>query len=120
LPTLSLKSDEEWLEFAHHTFREGDDGMLHFDWDVNLAKPIAAGKGGAEEGDLWRLWRAVRRIPTLVIRGGVSDILSEATFARMKAEKPDLDQVTVPGVGHAPTLDEPECREALDAFFRRL
>ena len=119
LPTLSLRSDEEWLDFARHTFRESADGTLHFDWDVNLAKPIAAGKGGAEEGDLWRLWRAAQRIPMLAIRGGVSDILSEATFARMKAEKPDLDQVTVPGVGHAPTLDEPECREALDAFFRR-
>ncbi len=119
LPTLSLKSDEEWLDFARHTFCEGEDGLLHFDWDVDLAKPFAAGSGGAEDNDLWRLWRAVRRIPTLAIRGGVSDILSEATFARMKAEKPDLDQVTVPGVGHAPTLDEPECREAVDEFFRR-
>jgi pimeloyl-ACP methyl ester carboxylesterase len=116
LPTLSLESDADWLDFARNTFREGDDGRLHFDWDVDLAKPLQV--GNANEIDLWRLWRAVRRTPVLAIRAGLSDILSEETFARMKAEKPDLRQLTLPAIGHAPTLNEPACREAIDDFLR--
>jgi pimeloyl-ACP methyl ester carboxylesterase len=112
---LSLTTDEDWLSFARGTFREGKDGRLHFDWDVNLVRPLL--QPPEPLPDLWRFWHAVRQIPTLAIRGGASDILSEATFARMKADKPDLRQVTVPGIGHAPTLDEPLAREAIDDFL---
>ncbi len=119
LPTLSLKTDEEWLDFARATFVEGDDGKLHFDWDTNIVRPLRAEMAG-EGANLWSLWRAVGRRPTLVIRGGVSDILSAETLARMKAEKPDLEQFTLPGVGHAPTMNEPPVREVLDEFLTRL
>jgi pimeloyl-ACP methyl ester carboxylesterase len=112
---LSLTTDEDWQSFARGTFREGADGQLHFDWDVNLARLLL--RPAEPLPDLWRFWQAVRQIPTLAIRGGASDILSEATFARMKADKPDLRQVTVPGIGHAPTLDEPLAREAIDDFL---
>jgi pimeloyl-ACP methyl ester carboxylesterase len=38
----------------------------------------------------------------------------------MIAAKPDLFHVTLPGVGHAPMLDEPAALEAIDALFARL
>lgn len=117
LPKLSLSSDEDWLIFAQNTFRQGDDGKLHFDWDIALARPLAAPQ--AKPIDLWALWQAIAKIPTLAIRGGVSDILLPETFARMKAMKPDLVQVTLPGVGHAPSLNEAPAREAIDEFLRR-
>jgi pimeloyl-ACP methyl ester carboxylesterase len=117
LPKLSLQSDEDWLAFAQNTYRQGDDGKLHFDWDVALAKPLAQPQ--REPIDLWAMWGAIAKIPTLAIRGGVSDILLPETFARMKSSKPDLIQVTVPGVGHAPTLNEASAREAIDEFIRR-
>lgn len=119
LPTLSLRTDEEWLEFARATFVEGGDGKLHFDWDTNIARPLQAEMAG-ETGNLWNLWRAVGPRPALVIRGGLSDILSEETLLRMKAEKPDLAHFTLPGVGHAPSLNEPPVREVLDDFLRPL
>lgn len=116
LRKLSLSSDADWREFAENTYAPGPDGRLHFDWDVNLAKPLLAGAG--DSPDLWALWRSVRRLPILVIRGGESDVLSAATLERMRTEKPDLVAVTLPGIGHAPTLDEPPSREAIDAYFR--
>lgn len=119
LPTLSLKTEDEWLDFARATFAEGADGRLHFDWDTNIVRPLRAEMAG-ETVNLWNLWRAVGKKPALVIRGGVSDILSEATLARMQAEKPDLVHFTLPGVGHAPTLNEPPVREVLDEFLRQL
>ncbi len=119
LPNLSLTTDEEWLDFARATFVEGTDGRLHFDWDTNIVRPLRAEMEG-DGANLWDLWRAVGRKPALVIRGGVSDILSAETLARMQAGKPDLVHFTLPGVGHAPTLNEPPVREVLDEFLSRL
>jgi pimeloyl-ACP methyl ester carboxylesterase len=67
--------------------------------------------------DLWPLWKALRGVPILAIRGALSDILSPATFARMKSEKPDLRSLEVAHRGHVPLLDEPECMAAMDAFL---
>jgi pimeloyl-ACP methyl ester carboxylesterase len=117
LPTLSIRSDEGWLKMAKATFREGDDSLLHFDWDVKLAKPLLAQSGGVP--DLWPFFSALRRVPTLVLRGALSDVLSPETFQRMALVKPDLERVTVPNSGHAPTLNEPEAAAAIDAFIRR-
>lgn len=117
LPTLSIRTDEGWLKLAHGTYREGADGMLHFDWDVNLAKPLAEANGSVP--DLWPYFRALGRLPVLALRGDLSDVLSPATFDRMALAKPDLQRVTVANAGHAPTLNEPEAASAVDDFIRR-
>jgi pimeloyl-ACP methyl ester carboxylesterase len=59
-------------------------------------------------------------VPTLAIRGELSDVLSLATFDRMQREKPDLRRLTVARRGHPPLLDEPECVAAIDEFLGRL
>jgi pimeloyl-ACP methyl ester carboxylesterase len=70
--------------------------------------------------DLWPLFRALATVPTLVIRGALSDILSTATLERMQREKPDLETLVLPGRGHAPTLDEPEARAAIRRLLDRV
>jgi pimeloyl-ACP methyl ester carboxylesterase len=70
--------------------------------------------------DLWPLFRALAAVPTLVIRGVLSDILSAATLARMQQEKPDLETLVLPGRGHAPTLDEPATRVAIHRLLERI
>jgi len=117
LPTLSIRSDEGWLKMAQATYRQGDDGLLHFDWDVKLAKPLLAQSSNVP--DLWPFFAALRRIPTLVLRGALSDVLSPETFERMALVKPDIERVTVANSGHVPTLNEPEAAAAIDAFIRR-
>jgi pimeloyl-ACP methyl ester carboxylesterase len=66
------------------------------------------------------LFRALRHVPVLALRGAFSDVLTKDTFERMGRENPHLVRVTVPGVGHAPGLDERESQEAMDEFFARL
>ena len=117
LPRLSIRTDEGWLKMAHATYRQGEDGLLHFDWDVNLAKPLLAQR--SEVPDLWPFFRALRPVPTLALRGAISDVLSVETFERMALAKPDLLRVTVPASGHAPTFNEPEAAAAIDDFIRR-
>ncbi|MBM3570781.1 MAG: alpha/beta hydrolase [Alphaproteobacteria bacterium] len=117
LPQLSLKTDEEWRGFAAATYRWAEAGQWHFDWDPAIVRPLLEDDG--PRPDLWPLFRSLRRVPVLAIRGAVSDILSAATFARMAAEHPRLTPRVVADVGHAPTLDEPEIREAIDEFIGR-
>ena len=115
IPNLSLRTDEEWLAFARNTFRRGDDGLLHIDWDPAVVRPLQ--RGAARRTDLWPLFRALRPYPVLAIRGGLSMLLSAETFDAMAAAHPAMRRLTLEGVGHAPSLDEPLLREALDDFL---
>jgi len=54
---------------------------------------------------------------TLVVWGKDSDVLSEAQARRMVETLPKGELVTVPGVGHAPTLVEPVVIAALERFL---
>ena len=114
-PALSFRDPQAWRTMTRNTYREGADGKLHFDWDVAITRPLR--RGGGEVPDLWRLYRALARIPALALRGENSDMLSAACFDRMAAEKPDLVRLTVAGTGHAPSLEEPEASAAIDAFL---
>jgi pimeloyl-ACP methyl ester carboxylesterase len=51
------------------------------------------------------------------VHGEVSDILLPATVARMQATRPDMVLTTLPGIGHAPTLTEPEVLAVLREFL---
>ena len=55
----------------------------------------------------------------LLARGEVSNILLAGTVARMQAMRPDMQVVTLPGIGHAPILTEPPILSALHAFLER-
>lgn len=109
---------ERWEQLARRGYREDAAGVVLADADANIGEALRAAPAAAL--DLWPLWRALRKIPTLAIRGARSDILSAATFARMKAENPDLEQLEVADRGHVPLLDEPECLAALDHFLSRI
>jgi pimeloyl-ACP methyl ester carboxylesterase len=116
-PMLSLDTPAKWMRMADASYCRGEDGILHFDWDVAVVR----GLGGkpAQLPDLWSLYRGLGPRPVLAIRGGLSDVLSEATFDRMAQVKPDLQRVVVPNVGHVPALDEPESATAIHEFISK-
>ena len=65
------------------------------------------------------LWPALQALPcpTMVVWGEESDVLSEAQARRMVDVLPRGELVSVPGIGHAPTLVEPIVLAALDRFL---
>jgi pimeloyl-ACP methyl ester carboxylesterase len=109
---------ERWATIVRRGFREDASGALHVDADPMIGEMLRAAP--AATATLWPFWQGLRGIPMLAIRGERSDILSAATFARMKAENPDLMQLEVAQRGHVPLLDEPECLAAIDAFLARV
>ncbi len=114
------KDDAAWLSIARQGYSLRADGMLHVDYDPAIVRPLRAfATANRREHDMWAIFRALGDIPTLVLRGALSPVLKEETVLAMIRAKPDLQYVTVPGVGHAPFLDEPEASEAIDGHFAR-
>lgn len=109
---------QDWLKMARRICRE-EAGEIRFDYDMAIAVPFETG-GPTPTIDMWPLFQSLGRNPVLVIRGEVSDLLSAAALVKMHAAMPDLKSATVPGVGHPPTLDEPEGVAAIDAFLAAL
>jgi pimeloyl-ACP methyl ester carboxylesterase len=108
----------DWLKMAHRVCREDHDA-IRFDYDFGIAVPFQT-KGPVPRVDMWPLFEALGKKPLLVVRGALSDLLSAGVLERMHEAVPDFKSVTVPGVGHAPTLDEPEAAAAIDEFLERL
>ena len=59
-------------------------------------------------------------VPTLVVRGKLSDLLATAPVELMLGRLFAGTSVTVPRVGHAPVLDEPVASAAIDALLARV
>jgi pimeloyl-ACP methyl ester carboxylesterase len=113
--------EERWMDFARRTYKELPGGALAPDYDPNIARALGKVKPGAAASFfLWRLFAASRKAPLLVVRGALSDILSEKTAREMVRRHPDARLVTVAGVGHAPILDEPQAVSAVSDFLARL
>ncbi|MFN3613353.1 MAG: alpha/beta fold hydrolase [Rubrimonas sp.] len=110
-------SDDDWDAFARRLWRE-DEGRPALDYDPAI---VTASRAALEQPmpDLWPLFAALSRTPTLAIRGAGSDILTAEGLAAMTSAKPDLMTVEVPGRGHAPFLDEPHALEALARWLER-
>lgn len=113
-PALSCETEKDWQDAARATWRGGSDGLLHFDWDVGLAKAVARTR---RKADPWALFRGLALIPVLALRAEQSDVLSEETFERMAREHVGLTAVTIPGCGHPPRLCEPAAQSAVDSFL---
>jgi pimeloyl-ACP methyl ester carboxylesterase len=114
LPGLT---DAEWLEYAHRGYRENAAGVPIPDVDPRIGEALKNPATAAP--DLWPLYAQIKRVPMLVIRGALSDLLSAATVERMAREKSDLQHITVANRGHTPLLNEPDCLAAIDAFVAR-
>ena len=107
---------DQWLEMAKRTMVVTQNGRISFDYDMAIAEPFAK-PGNAAPPDLWLAYEALRDVPMLLVRGGLSDLLSEETVRQMGLRNPAMTSITVPRVGHAPTLDEPEVRAAIHALL---
>ena len=83
-----------------------DDGKFTYRYDRALRDPANPRKGiPPDEG-----WRLVANIdvPTLLVRGEVSDILSKPVADRMAKAIPNCRLVEVAGSGHPVPLDKPD------------
>ena len=106
----------DWLRVAKRQMVVGPGGRIAFDYDMKIAEPFNRPQETAPV-DMWPAFRALGGRPVLAVRGALSDILSAATLKRMERELKGLRAVTVPRVGHAPTLEEPAAQQGIAALL---
>lgn len=109
--------DAFWMNFAHKIYREEAPGRIVLDYDPAIARTVAPGSN--DIANLWPLFDALKPIPTLLVRGAITDVLMESTVEEMRRRKPDLIVASVPDVGHAPFLTEREAWAAVRDFVTR-
>ncbi|WP_170440501.1 alpha/beta fold hydrolase [Ruegeria arenilitoris] len=106
-PQFPGVSIETWRKQAAFQYEETGTGLrLRYDPALRTAlqEQIAAGP----PADLWPLFEALNPLPTGVIRGANSDLLSAETLAEMHRRHAGLISAEVPDRGHVPFLDEPQ------------
>ncbi|MGH8013334.1 MAG: alpha/beta fold hydrolase [Candidatus Binataceae bacterium] len=114
-PPLSGMADDVSREFVRWTVKPAENGKLTWKMDPAIRNLRRTGTA-ARAMDLWVPYARITA-PILVVRGGDSDILSAGTARRMCAVLRSTRVVEVPGVGHAPSLLEPEALTAIKEFL---
>ncbi len=109
----------DWLVVAKRVMVLGSNGRVVFDYDMKIAEPFASAEG-AGQVDMWPALAALAGKPVLLLRGELSDVLSVKTLEGMAERLPQAELLTIANVGHAPTLDEPEARAAIDRLLARV
>jgi pimeloyl-ACP methyl ester carboxylesterase len=112
-------SREQWLALTRPQLMADGDGFKPRS-DPGIAVPFRAitpelAKAG--EAMLWQAYDRLR-LPVLLLRGAGSDLLSPATARQMTERGPRARLVEFPGVGHAPTLVQPDQVAAVEDFLR--
>ncbi len=109
-------SEDQWQAYTETTYRQLDDGRFDLNFDRNIGHAAREGVSGLEI-DPWKMFGDLANVPTLLIHGVMSDILTEPIIDRMRQHKPDLKIVPVRDRGHAPLLDEQEAVDAIATFL---
>jgi pimeloyl-ACP methyl ester carboxylesterase len=90
-----------------------------FDYDMKIAEPFREANL-AVPPDMWPTLGGLKDKPVLLVRGALSDVMSQATLEKMVQALPQAEVVILPRVGHAPTLDEPEVVEAIERLLAKV
>jgi pimeloyl-ACP methyl ester carboxylesterase len=117
-PGFEKLTAAEWHAFARRVFRLID-GSLRPDYDLALAStfPTVEDIEAGKVAELWEVFAQTQDLPTAVLRGEHSDLLSAETVHQMKEVNRTLRASLAPDRGHAPFLDEPQSRHAIDRWL---
>lgn len=88
-----------------HAFRALPGGSYELKYDQKLREGRTSHRGSAV--DWWKCLGEIR-CPTLIVRGGESDILAQDVAEKMLTVLPQATLEVVPGAGHPVMMDNPE------------
>ncbi len=105
-----------------HNLRQLPNGKWTWKWDPNRMR---SGMSRIEDHmeAIRALWNDVRKIecPALVMRGGKSDVFSDANAEKLAAALPDARWVRIEDAGHTVQGDNPRAMvKELEQFFGRI
>ena len=95
-----------WQEFVANSLVTDASGTLCYACDPDITVPLRAASNNftdVQDIHLTGLWEQID-IPTFIIHGVDSDVLSQDTIHAMRLLNPRTESVTLAGIGHAPSL----------------
>jgi len=114
-PDMPAQDDDDWLIIAKATFRQRDDGMIVPDWDHQIGRIIGGPPPDPEQ--LWRMFDSLGKRPVALVRGARSRFVTPDIADAMIERRGTLPCVVIEGVGHTPSLMEPDARALIDAWL---
>jgi pimeloyl-ACP methyl ester carboxylesterase len=114
------RDDAFWATIVRRTWKQLPDGRIGLDYDPAIATVFTQPQGAAPPDLMGLFTQGFGPVPTLLVRGALSDLVLQDAVVAMRQAKPDLETVDVPNVGHAPVLDEPIAWEALIQFLAKV
>jgi pimeloyl-ACP methyl ester carboxylesterase len=116
--TFGPHTREQWLALTRPQLRPDGDGFKPH-YDPAIAVPVRAMTPEAAAAGTALMWHAYDQVKcaTLLLRGAESDLLAPATAAAMTQRGPRARLHEFPGVGHAPTLVQPDQRQVVREFL---
>ncbi len=111
-------SRAQWLALCRpQLVADGDGFKPHYDPAVALPFKLATPElNRANEAALWQAYDRIA-CPTLLLRGAQSDLLAADTAQAMTGRGPRARCVEFEGVGHAPTLVQPDQVAVVKGFL---
>ncbi len=109
-------TDEGWMEQAELAYKE-ENGKLVRRHDKKLLKTLRDINMDARLPDMWPQFLALKNVPTLLLRGQNSILLTAECAERMKQELPHMHMVEVPDQGHAPDLGTANLPQTIGRFL---
>lgn len=110
-------AEADWQRLARQRYNEKN-GKPALAYDRELKRTFdAIGDGPVPE--LWAQFMALKKVPCLVIRGDLSDLLSADTVTEMVQRHPECVSHTVPDEGHAPLLLDDRTQRVMRDFLAR-
>lgn len=97
---------QAWLDLSRPMLRPVEGGGFRLHYDPAIAQPMQGmTQEQSERGQqmLWSLYDAIRA-QTLLVRGALSDLLTQDTARQMQERGPYAQWVELEKVGHAPTF----------------
>lgn len=96
-------------ERMRHRLKPGENGKWTWKFDKRFRQPDSGLRIGTElsNDQTWQLFRDIT-VPTLLVRGGESDVLSQEVAERAAREMAATTLRVVPGAGHSVPGDNPD------------
>ncbi|MEN0001627.1 MAG: alpha/beta hydrolase [Pseudomonadota bacterium] len=111
--------DDDWIYETYARYRlikgkwqgDYDPALKHTMSSYDLDQPIPT---------MWPQWTGLRPVPTMVVRGENSALLSQETVRLMGEVHHKMRSITAEGQGHAPMLHKPDVARHLAVFLDEL
>ncbi len=109
---------EQWLAMTRPQLKPDGAGFKpHYDPAIAVPfRMVTPELAAAGEAMLWQAYDRLQ-VPTLLLRGAESDLLSRETAQAMTQRGPRARLVEFAGVGHAPTLQQPDQVQVVREFL---